>query len=166
MNTLKLFKLSLLLLLILGLMVALSAGPEAEASSAAQISSKRLVTVLASSQRTATTTSDDFINSGLNTNVKGAYVTLDVTAVLTSPVITLTVQAKDPVSDNYEAVLTASSGVSAAGTHTYLIYPGAGAAAGDVVQTLSYPLPPQWRVSVEHTDTDPITYSVGALLIQ
>jgi len=123
------------------------------------------VTLLTSSQRTATTASSDVVNIGENINVRGAYVTLDVTGVLTSPVITLTVQAKDPVSEGYEAIFTATSGVTAAGTHTYLIYPGIGSAADDVAQIRSYPLPAQWRVRVAHADTDPITYSVGALLV-
>ena len=131
----------------------------------AQPSSLRLVTVLASSQRITTTTGSDVVNIGENLNVRGAYLTLDVTGVMTTPVITLTVQAKDPVSSNYEAIFTATSGVTTTGTHTYLIYPGVGSAGGDVVQTLSYPLPAEWRVSVAHSDTDPITYSVGALLV-
>lgn len=148
-----------LLGLMLGLMVLVE--PEVRA----QAESERLVTVLASDERTADTTSADQLNIGPNLNVRGAYVTLDVTGVLTTPTITLTVQVKDSLSGQYEAIFTATSGVTTTGTHTYLIYPGVGSAGGDVVETLSYPMPPAWRVSVDHLDTDPITYSVGAMLL-
>lgn len=157
---------TLYLSLVLGVLLLITAtvGLQMITDAHAQPSSERLVTVLASSQRAADTTSDDVVNTGPNLNARGAYLTLDVTGVLTA-VITLTVQAKDPVSDKYEGIFTAASGVSAAGTHTYLIYPGAGSAGGDVVETLSYPLPAQWRVSIDHENTNPITYSVGALLL-
>lgn len=128
-------------------------------------STARLVTVLSSASRTSDTTSLDQVNFGETSNVRGGYITLDVTGAMTTPLITLTLQAKDPVSGNYENLLVASTGVSTIGTHTYLVYPGIGNAAGDVVQVLSYPLPPTWRVLISHNDTDPITYSVGAMLV-
>ena len=128
-------------------------------------STERVVTVLGSEARTATTASVDFINTTGNTNVAGAYLVLDVTGVASTPLITLTVQAKDPVSGKYESIFNASAGVSAAGTVTYLIYPGVGAASDDVAQVVSRPLPPVWRVTVAHLDADPITYTVGALLV-
>jgi hypothetical protein len=133
---------------------------------AAQVSSRRLVSVLQSEQRTATTTSDDITNFGETINVKGGYITLDVTAVLTTPLITLSVQLKDPASGQYETLMSATSGVTTTGTHTYLIYPGAGEAGADVTQVAGYVLPPTWRVKVDHADTDPITYSVGAMLVE
>jgi hypothetical protein len=126
---------------------------------------QRIVTVLASAGRIATTNSADFINLGEVSNIRGAYLTLDVTGASASPVITLSIKAKDYVSGAYESVFVAATGVTTIGTHTYLIYPGIGAAANDVAQIQSYPLPLQWRVTVDHADTDPITYSVGALLI-
>lgn len=131
----------------------------------AQVTSKRMVTVLESASRITTTVSSDQINLDEAQNVKGGYITLDVTGVLTTPVITLSVQFKDSASGKYENLLTASSGVSAVGTHTYLIYPGAGTAGADVTQVAGYVLPMTWRVQVEHEDTDPITYTVGAMLV-
>jgi len=126
---------------------------------------QRIITILSSAPRTATTNSADYVNLGEISNIRGAYITLDVTGAADTPTITLSIKAKDYVSGAYESVLVAATGVTTTGTHTYLIYPGIGAAANDVTQIQSYPLPMQWRVTVEHTDTDPITYSVGALLI-
>lgn len=131
----------------------------------AQVSSRRLVTLLESDGRTATTTSADQINIGENLNVNGAYVILDVTGIALTPTITLTIQAKDPVSEEYESILTAASGVTAMGRHTYLVVAGAGTASADVTQVAGFPLPAQWRISVAHANTNTITYSVGALLV-
>lgn len=134
-----------------------------ELGRAAQQSSRRLLTVLPSAVRTATATSGDILNTGENLNARGAYLFLNVTGVLTTPLITLSVQAADPAAGTYRTVFAATAGVSA--TKTYLIYPGIGSAGNDVTQILSYPLPPDWRVVVAHDDTDPITYSVSAVLL-
>jgi len=125
----------------------------------------RNVTLLASAARTATTTSADQTNKGENLNVRGVLVTLDVTAITATPSITLSIQAKDPASGKYEALLTASAAVTATGTHSYLVYPGAGSASGDVTQVAGFVLPNTWRISVAHGDTDSITYSAGGMLL-
>jgi hypothetical protein len=130
----------------------------------AQATSRRLLPVLASEARTETAVSGNIVNVGENLNVKGAYIFLDVSGVLTTPLITLSVQAVDPAAGTYRNVFVATSGVSS--TQTYLIYPGIGSAANDVNQVLSYPLPASWRVEVAHDNTDPITYSVSALLVE
>lgn len=144
----KIFNVIILIMIALGAVMMLAGG--VGASDEAQATTRRQVTVLSSSRRITSTNSSDILNYGENLNVRGAYLTLDVTAVLTTPVITLSVQAKDPVSENYETIFSATSAVSAVGTHTYLIYPGIGSAGNDVVQVLSYPLPAEWRVSMEH----------------
>ena len=117
--------------------------------------------VLKIAARTATTTSDDIDNR----YARGVLVTLDVTALTGGASITLSIEAKDIVSGKYEALLTASTAVTATGTHSYLVYPGAGAASDDIVQTASFPLPRIWRVKVTHADNTSVTYSVGANLI-
>lgn len=147
------------------LVVCLSLIPLWHEGQAQAQNTQRIITVLPSAVRTAATNSADYVNLGEVSNIRGAYITLDVTGASVTPLITLSVKAKDYVSGKYETVFAASTGIAAAGTHTYLIYPGVGAAANDVEQVQSYPLPIQWRVTVEHLDTDPITYSVGALLI-
>lgn len=130
----------------------------------AQPSTRRAMILLSEDQRTETTASPDITNVGENLNVRGAYLLLEVSGVQTTPLITLAVQARNPASGDYVGVFTATAGVSA--TATYLLYPGVGAAADEVTQIRSYPLPPVWRVQVSHADTDPITYSVSAVLVQ
>lgn len=121
--------------------------------------------LLASAERTADTNSPDQFNINANLNVRGILVTLDVTAITDTPSLTLKIQAKDPGSDKYETLMAASAAVTGTGTHSYLLYPGAGSAADDITQVAGFPLPPAWRVRVEHADTDAATYSVGALLL-
>lgn len=124
---------------------------------------QQLIEVMGSQQYTATTLSNDQ-QTGLN--VEGAYFVLNVTGALTTPLITPSIQLKDPVSGNYSNIMVASTGVSTIGTYTYLLYPATGTAAFSVTQVANYPLPNSWRVVVTHLDTDPITYSIGALLVQ
>ena len=141
---------------ILFLTIWLSPGSNAQ-------STQQQLTVLSSSSRTATTTSDALLN-GLG--VRGAYVILKVSGAASTPIITPSIQILDPVGGGYVNVLVASSGVTTNGTYTYLVYPGIGSAASGVTQVASFPLANAWRVSVAHDDTDAITYSVGAQLIQ
>ena len=116
-------------------------------------------TLLASAERTSTASSADQTNH----NARGVLVTLNVTATSDTPSLTLKIEAK--MGDNYEKLLEASAAVTAVGTHTYIVYPGAGAAAEDVVESQGFPLPRTWRVTVTHADSDPATYSVEASLI-
>ena len=120
------------------------------------------LTLLASAARTATTTSTDQTNR----NGKGVLVTVDVTSITSTPILTPSIQCKDVLSGKYESLLTASATITATGTHTYVVYPGVGAASGDVAQTAGFPLCRTWRVSIAHTDSDSATYSVGASLAQ
>jgi hypothetical protein len=134
------------------------------ANSQAQ-SSDRLVTVLSSARRITSTNSLDQVNFGGNLNVRGGYVILNVSDALTPTVITPAIQLKDPLSGNYRNLLLASTGVTTTGTYIYLVYPGIGAAGAQVDQVASYPLPTTWRVAISHTYTDPITYTVSAMLV-
>jgi len=117
------------------------------------------VTALASAARTATVNSADLTNY----NARGVLVTLNVSAVTATPALTLSIEAK--MGAVYEALLTATTAVTATGIHSYLVYPGVGAASGDVVQVAGFPLPRTWRVTVTHGDTDSATYTVSASLI-
>lgn len=128
-------------------------------------STARLVTVLSSASRITDTASSDVYNLAENLNTRGAYLVLDVTAIASSPRITLSVQVKDSLSGKYQSVMTATTGVTAVGTKTYLVYPGAGTAAADITQVAGFPLPPVWRVYMDHDDGDAITYTVGAMLL-
>lgn len=119
------------------------------------------LTILASAARTATTNSTDQTNR----NGRGVLVTFDVTVIAGTPSLVPVVQCKDSVSGKYEALLTGAA-VTAVGTHSYLVYPGAGAASADVTQVAGFPLCRTWRVAVTHGTADSVTYSVGASLAQ
>lgn len=116
----------------------------------------RDVTVLASAARTATTNSADQIN------LDGQFLRLyiNVSAIVTAPSITVTIQAKDPVSGTYSTILV-SAAITAV-DHTVLqVGPGLTAAANLVAQAA---MPRSWRVSVTHANANSITYSIGASL--
>lgn len=134
--------------------------PDAEAQS-----TRRLVTVLDSDGRITHTTSSDFTNIQENLNVSAGYFVLNVSAVDSGAAITPAIQIKDPVSGVYQTILTATTQVTTVGTFVYLVGTGLGTAANDVTQVASFPLAPTWRVGLVHSDTTPITYSIGALLI-
>lgn len=119
------------------------------------------VTLLASAARTATEASAD----QTNVNARGVIITVDVTAVSATPSITMDIEHKDVASSAYESLLLTSSAITATGTHTYIVYPGIGAASDDVVQVAGFPLGRTWRVNVTHGDADSITYSVGSSYI-
>jgi hypothetical protein len=116
------------------------------------------VTLLASAARTATVSSPDQVNY----NGRGVVVTLNVSALADTPSIVLTIEAK--MGALYEVLLTAAA-VTATGTHSFIVYPGVGAASGDVVQVAGFPLPRTWRVTLTHADADSITYSVTASVL-
>lgn len=118
-------------------------------------------TILASAARTATLNSADFTNY----NHRGVIVTLDVTASADTPSITLQIEHKDLGGSKYEILLLTTAAVTGAGVHTYIVYPGIGAASDDVVQVAGFPLGRIWRVTVTHADGDSITYSVSAASI-
>lgn len=108
-------------------------------------------------------TTSDFVNEG----ARGLILTLDVTAIVSSPSIVLRVEQKpgtfDPTSGvyTYETVFLAATPVTAVGTHTYLIYPDDIIIGADFDDAVKLPLPRTWRVVIEHADADSITYSVG-----
>lgn len=117
------------------------------------------ITLLSSAARTATTASAD-VNS---VNLRGITVVLNVTAASGTGGLTLKIQGKDPLSGNYVDLLSATTPVTAVGTYTYVVYPGA-SLAGGVIQVSSLPLPRIFRVQVVHGDGSSYTYSVGASL--
>lgn len=115
------------------------------------------VTALASAARTATTNSSDLTNPG----ARGVILTLDVTAIVDTPSITLNISYRSPLGGNYEKLFSAAAAVTATGVHTYVLYPGDVVAADDVVEVGKLPLPRTWRVEMTHADADSITYSVS-----
>ena len=116
------------------------------------------VTILASASQTTTQTGTDQVNP----NARGVIVTLDATVNAGGlGSITLEIDAKDPVSGKYVALLTGAAVVSVT-TNIYVVYPGATTVAN---ATIGVPLPRTWRVKVVANNANPVTYSVGASLI-
>lgn len=111
-------------------------------------------TLLASAARTAAVNSSDKTNKG---RARGVVVIIDITAITDTPVVTVTIQGKDPVSGKYYTIL-ASAGLDAVATTVLRVFPGATAAANLAANDS---LPSTWRVSVAVADADPATYSIG-----
>lgn len=96
-----------------------------------------------------------------NHNARGVHVVIDVTAIVSTPSITLTIEGKDEISGKYYTMLT-SAAITGTGTTVLKVYPGITASANVAVSDI---LPRTWRIKVAHSNGDSITYSVGASLI-
>ena len=68
---------------------------------------------------------------------------------------------RQALSEEQQESLWTTAALTPTGRHTYLIYPGAGAAAQDVVATVSYPLPRLFRIGTVLNNSEPITFSIG-----
>lgn len=113
-------------------------------------------TLLASAERTATTSSADQTNY----NGRGCVVVFDFTVETDAGVsIVVTVEGKDALSGKYYTLLT-SAALVAVGTTVLTVFPGAVAVANLVANAL---LPRVWRVTCTPADTKRATYSVGAV---
>lgn len=113
-------------------------------------------TVLASAARTATTNSSDQTNH----NAKGFTLFLDVSEIVATPSITLSLQIKDSISGLYFTFWTAALAVTAPGQFAYQFGPGA-SDNGSWTETSAFFVGRTWRVVSTHADADSITYSVS-----
>lgn len=122
------------------------------------------ISLLASAARTtAVTSASQTVRR--NYASRGVLVTLDVTAASGTGGLTLSVNFVDPVTAKTVAIATASAAVTATGTKTYIVYPGAVVSGGSVTQAVQLPLPSHWNVSVAVGDASSYTYSVSACLL-
>jgi len=102
----------------------------------------------------------------VNYNAKGAYIVVNITGIGLNQSLTVKGYVYDydgagtEASDQMETIWS-SAALTPTGRHTYLIYPGAGAAAQDVVATVSYPLPRRWVIGTVLNNSEPITFSIG-----
>ncbi len=109
-----------------------------------------------SASRTATVSSSDALAG------KGAYIVLDMTVVSGTPSITFKVEGKDELSGNYYTILE-SSAITTVSTNVLQVYSGITETANVSASSV---LPKSWRVTVTHSTTDAVTYSVGASTIE
>jgi len=114
------------------------------------------LTLLASAARAASVNSADQTNY----NSLGGHFTIDVTAIVSTPSIVITIQGKDALSGQYYDILV-SDPITAVGTTILKVYPGttvtANVSAADI-------LPRTFRIKAVHADGDSITYSVSCSL--
>lgn len=116
-----------------------------------------IITVLPSAERTATAKSNTFENL----HCRGIKVVVDITSVTDTPSLTVKLEGKDHVSEEYYTLLE-SAALTATGTTVLTVYPGITAASN---VSASDVLPRFWRVSVDAADADGATYSIGACTI-
>lgn len=90
---------------------------------------------------------------------RSVIVVIDVSAIVASPSITLTVFRRDAAAANM-VQHAVSAPITAVGQHVITI--GDGAALDSSYAAAPGPVPPYLRFSVAHGDADSITYSVTA----
>lgn len=118
---------------------------------------RNTIAIFTSAARTATVTSNTFLNK-FN---KGAHVIIDVTAASATPSVTFALQAKDGLSGQWYSLIT-SAAITGVGTTRLTVAPGTTAAAN---VTVADQVPRVLRVVATHADADSITYSVGLTLL-
>jgi len=123
---------------------------EAEAIKHVHVSS----VLLASAARTLDAASVDQTNEVH----RGVQVTIDVTIDPASASVTPHIQGKDAAGVYFDLLVGAA--IADVGTTVLTVYPGIAEAANVKASNV---LPADWRVSMDHADTDSITYSVSAV---
>lgn len=117
--------------------------------------------VLPSEARIATPDSQEFEIHGPGYQYAGLHLIIDVTAVTATPALTVTVDGVDRISGKTYNLIT-STVIATAVVTALKIAPGITPAANIAV---AMNLPPVFRVTVSHGDTDSATYSVGGMLV-
>ncbi len=125
---------------------------------------KRSVEVYASAARTATpsavllTPLITLHPSGRIVDLSNLHLIIDVTAIALTPSVLFAIEAEDPVSGKFYALLTTPAAITGTGTTVLRI-------GKDIesVTNLSQQdfIPKSLRMTATHGDTDSITYSVG-----
>ena len=114
--------------------------------------------ILASAARTAAPDTQEF--ELVAVGARGLVVVIDSTAVTATPALTVTVAGVDRLSGKLYTIL-ASTSIATVTTVTLRIHPGLTAAANLVANDM---VPPVFRVTCAHGDSDSITYSIGGML--
>jgi hypothetical protein len=117
--------------------------------------------VLPSAARTTAPDTQEFRVDRRGFGPTSLVLTIDATAITATPALTVTVSGVDPVSGKIYTIL-ASTAIATAVTTVLKIGPGLTAAANLVANDV---LPPNFRITCAHGDSDSITYSVGGMLV-
>lgn len=113
--------------------------------------------ILASAARTAAPDTQEFEVFG---TIRGLVVVIDATAVTATPALTVTIAGVDRRSGKLFTLL-ASAAIATVSTVTLRVGAGLTAAADLVANDL---VPPVFRVTCTHGDSDSITYSINGFL--
>lgn len=114
--------------------------------------------LFSSTARTATASSA----SQKNPDHLGVHVTIKSTAATSTPSVVPTIEGYDETTGAWYTLLTGAAITDGSTTVTLKVYPGITAVNNVAV---SDHLPPLWRLTMTHADTDSITYSAGANLL-
>lgn len=117
-----------------------------------------MLVVLPSAARTTAPDTREYRGLG---RAAGIVVVVDVTAIASTPELTVKVQGVDLFSGKTWDILT-SAVLAGTGTVVLRVRPGITAATNVAVADV---LPPVVRITCLHGDTDSITYSVNAYLV-
>ena len=115
------------------------------------------ITLLPSAARTAEATAKILTNKS---GFTGLYVLIDVTLDPALAIITPTIEIYDQTSETWFVIGTGTA-IAATGQFILRLSPHLVAAADIFQEHLGY----VWRVGFAHTDTDSITYSAHAILV-
>lgn len=118
------------------------------------------VTVYASAARTATPTAVT-VQAGRYNYLR---LVIDVTAATATPSVVCTIDALSPLSGKYHNLLTSAALTESGVPFTRVLEIGPTLAAANNVAA-NKPLPSTIRITMTHADSDSITYSVAAELM-
>ena len=118
---------------------------------------RRLIAFV-SAARTATPA---VFNGIADDNVRGAIITIDVTAISVTPSVVFTISGIDLLSWKIYTILV-SAAITATGTTVLRIHPSLTAVNDLVANDM---IPSNFRITPVHGDSDSITYTVGVELV-
>ncbi|MEE8489371.1 MAG: hypothetical protein V3S43_03490 [Acidimicrobiia bacterium] len=95
------------------------------------------------------------------------WLVIDVTAIAATPVVTVSIEIFDNVSQKWIKVWTAAATLVAVGTNLYLFTDSVDpiAASEGITEVKEFYGAQELRLTMTHADTDSITYSASALNI-
>lgn len=114
------------------------------------------MTAFASAMRTTSLWADM-----VNYNARGAYIFVRITGVEGGQTMQVYAEVDDDASSQAVTFWRATTALTTTGHWAYLIYPGAGAAAQEILETVSYPIPRNWDLGYILTNSENITFSIG-----
>jgi len=113
--------------------------------------------IFASAARTADVTSDEFKNH----YHRGILILVEVTGLALTPSVVPTIQTR--IGSTWVTIAVGTA-ITATGEFSIVMYPGA--VGGSFTDVIGSPLPSDWRLFMNHADTDSITYSVNQQMLK